>query len=198
VTCVGLVQRPSVTSRPPSITAKPFCLRGFQCTVAVTGVAEPRDLTRFEASRELMRHLGLTPWAYATGERHRQGGITKAGNTHARRALIEGAWAYRYPVKVSRHLQLRREQLPKPIPDISWKAHLWVCQRDRQVLARGKMRLRSSWPSSPQRQSRRKTAGGRHVPAASIQQGRQDTAPAANPADDPLRGGVCLLTTGAV
>ena len=52
--------------------------------------------------------------------RRRQGGISKAGNSHARRALVEGAWAYRDPAKVSRHLQLRLEKLPAEIEAISW------------------------------------------------------------------------------
>ena len=70
-------------------------LRGVQCTVAVTTVAELGDLTRFNNPRELRKFLGLIPSEYSTGERRRQGAITKAGNTHARRALVEGAWAYR-------------------------------------------------------------------------------------------------------
>jgi transposase len=79
-------------------------LRGVQFTVAVTLVAELGDLTRFDNPRQLMSYLGLIPSEYSSGDRRRQGGITKASNTHARRALIEGAWAYRYPAKVSRHL----------------------------------------------------------------------------------------------
>jgi len=84
-----------------------------------------------------MSYLGLTPSESSTGERRRQGGITKAGNTHARRALIEGAWAYRYPAKVSRHLQLRLEKVSKPIQDLSWKAQVRLCKRYRQLSARG-------------------------------------------------------------
>src|SRR5262247_3259968 len=113
-------------------------LRGVQFTAAVTLIAELGDLTRFENPRQLMSYLGLIPSEYSTGERRRQGGITKAGNTHARRALIEGAWAYRYPAKVSRHLQLRLEKVPKPIQDISWKAQVRLCRRYRQLSARGK------------------------------------------------------------
>src|SRR5919198_4215311 len=113
-------------------------LRGVQCTVAVTTVAELGDLTRFENPRQLMHYLGLTPSEYSTGERRRQGAITKAGNTHARRALVEGAWAYRYPAKVSRHLQLRLDKQPKAIQDISWKAQVRLCTRFRRLLARGK------------------------------------------------------------
>jgi transposase len=113
-------------------------LRGVQFTVAVTIVAELGDLTRFENPRQLMKHLGLIPSEYSSGERRRQGSITKAGNTHARRVLVEGAWAYRDPAKVSRHLQLRLEQLPKPIQDLSWKAQVRLCKRFRRLLARGK------------------------------------------------------------
>jgi transposase len=113
-------------------------LRGVQFTVAITLVAELGDLTRFDNPRQLMSYLGLIPSEYSSGDRRRQGGITKAGNTHARRALIEGAWAYRYPAKVSRHLQLRLETLPKPIQDISWKAQVRLCKRYRKLSARGK------------------------------------------------------------
>jgi transposase len=113
-------------------------LRGIQCTVAVTTVAERGDLTRVETPSQLMNYLGFTPSEYSPGERRRQGGITKAGNTHARRALIEGAWAYRDPAKVSRHLQLRLEKGPKPIQDLRWKAQGRRCTRSRQLSARGK------------------------------------------------------------
>jgi transposase len=111
--------------------------RGVQCTVAVTLVAELGDLTRFEHPMELMTYLGLTPSEYTSGERRRQGSITKAGNTHARRVLVEGAWAYRYPANVSRHLQRRLEKQPNVIQAISGKAQVRLCQRDRRLLARG-------------------------------------------------------------
>jgi transposase len=113
-------------------------LRGVQFTVAVTTVAALGDLTRFDHPKPLMSDLGLTPAAYSSGERRRQGHITKTGHSHARRALIEGAWADRDPAKVSRHLQRRLEQLPKPLQDISWRAQVRLCQRYRQLIARGK------------------------------------------------------------
>ena len=113
-------------------------LRGVQFTVAVTMVAEIGDLTRFDNPRELMNFLGLIPSEYSSGGQRQQGSITKAGNTHARRALVEGAWAYRYPAKVSRHLQLRLEKQPKVIQDISWKAQVRLCKRYRRLVARGK------------------------------------------------------------
>jgi transposase len=113
-------------------------LRGVQFMVAVTTVAELGDLTRFDTPRELMSFLGLIPSEYSSGERRRQGAITKAGHTPARRALIEGAWAYRYPAKVSRHLQLRLEKQSNVIQDISWKAQVRLCKRYRTLIARGK------------------------------------------------------------
>jgi transposase len=73
-----------------------------QFTVAITMVAEMGDLTRFEHPSELMKFLGLVPSEYSSGARRQQGAITKTGNTHARRVLVEGAWAYRYPAKISR------------------------------------------------------------------------------------------------
>jgi len=113
-------------------------LRGVQFTVAITPIAELGDLSRFEHPRQLMSYLGLTPSEHTSGQRRRQGAITKTGNSHARRALIEGAWSYRYPAKVSRHLQLRLEKLPKVIQDISWKAQVRLCKHYRRLLARGK------------------------------------------------------------
>ena len=113
-------------------------LRGIQFTVAVITVAELGDLSRFDNPRQLMKFLGLIPSEYSSAEKRRQGSITKAGNTHARRALVEGAWAYRYSAKVSRHLQLRLETQPKSIQDISWKAQVRLCKRYRRLIARGK------------------------------------------------------------
>jgi transposase len=113
-------------------------LRGVQLTVAVTMVAEIGDLTRVDTPRELVKFLGLIPSEDTSAERRRQGSITTAGNTHARRALVEGAWAYRDPAKVSRHLQLRLEKPPKVIQDIRWKAQVRRCQRYRRLLSRGK------------------------------------------------------------
>jgi transposase len=112
-------------------------LRGVERTGAVILVAELGDLTRFDTPRKLMVYLGLTPSEYSSGDHRRQGGIAKAGNSHARRALVEGAWAYRYPAKVS-PLQLRLEKLPVEVQAISWKAQVRLCKRYRQLTARGK------------------------------------------------------------
>jgi transposase len=113
-------------------------LRGIQFIAAVTLIAELGDLSRFDTPRQLMSYLGLVPSEHSSGERRRQGSITKTGNSHARRVLVEGAWAYRYLAKVSRHLQLRLEKVPKVIQDISWKAQVRLCKRYRRLVARGK------------------------------------------------------------
>src|ERR1700752_2649500 len=112
-------------------------LRGVQCIRAVTLVADMGDRTRCDTPRALMTCLGWIPSDYASGARRQQGSMTTAGHTHARRALVEGAWAYRYPAKVSRHLQLRLEQQPNILQDLSWKAQVRLCQRSRQLIARG-------------------------------------------------------------
>ena len=113
-------------------------LRGLNLTGAVTLIAEVGDLTRFDTARKLMSYLGLTPSEYSSGPHRHQGSITKAGNGHARRALVEGAWAYRYPAKVSRHLQLRLEKVPAEVRAIAWKTQLRLCKRYRLLSARGK------------------------------------------------------------
>jgi transposase len=113
-------------------------LRGVQFLVAITVVAELGDLTRFDNPRQLAAFVGLIPSEYSSGGSRRQGGITKAGNGRARRALIEAAWAYRHPAKVSAHIQSRIDRLPKPIQDLGWKAQVRLCKRFRRLVARGK------------------------------------------------------------
>ena len=113
-------------------------LRGVRFIVAMTVVAEVGDLTRFDNPRQLMAYLGLSPSEHSSGGKRRLGGITKTGNSHARRVLVEGAWAYRHPAKVSRVIQVRLEDLPSSIQDIAWKAQLRLCKRYRRLVAKGK------------------------------------------------------------
>jgi transposase len=113
-------------------------LRGVQFTIAIITIAELGDLRRFDHPRQLMAYLGLTPSEYSSSDRRRQGGITKTGNGHARRALIEAAKAYRHRAKVSEQIQARQQHLPKAICDIAWRAQVRLCGRYRKLLARGK------------------------------------------------------------
>jgi len=112
--------------------------RGVSLIVATTLLAEMGDLSRFANPAQLMAHLGLVPSEYSTGERVKKGGITKTGNSHARRVLIEAAWSYRMPARVSRLLLKRQQELPEPVRQIAWKAQLRLCVRFRKLMAAGK------------------------------------------------------------
>jgi len=113
-------------------------LRGIQFTTAISLLAELGDLSRFDHPRQLMAWLGVTPSEHSSGEKRRLGSITKAGNSYARRLLVEAAWSYRHPAKISPAIQKRHEALPKPIIDRAWDAQLRLCKRYRRLTARGK------------------------------------------------------------
>jgi len=97
-------------------------LRGLALLSAATLVAELGDLHRFGTARQLMGSLGLVPSEDSTGDQRHQGGITKMGNAIARRALIEAAWNYRMPARLSRELLKRQEGLSKEVKDLAWAA----------------------------------------------------------------------------
>lgn len=111
-------------------------LRGVSALHAVRIVAELGDLARFESPRRLMAYLGLTPSEDSSGRRRRQGSITKAGNSSARRAMVEAAWAYAHPARVSWVIARRQTGLAKSVTDIAWKAQLRLCARFRRLAAR--------------------------------------------------------------
>jgi len=113
-------------------------LRGVSLIVATTTVAELGDLTRFDHPRHLMAYLGLVPSEHSSGETVKRGGITKTGNKHARRMLVEAAWSYRLPARVSRRLHERQRNLPQAVWEIAWKAQLRLCGRYRRLMAKGK------------------------------------------------------------
>ena len=113
-------------------------MRGVSFVVAVTFAAEIGDLGRFDTPRQLMAFLGLVPAERSTGETVRRAGLTLAGNRHARRVLVEGAWSYRHPARVTETLRIRLERLPKAVRDIAWKAQLRLCGRYRRLSAAGK------------------------------------------------------------
>jgi transposase len=85
-----------------------------------------------------MAYLGLVPSEQSSGTTRRQGAITKAGNGAARRMLIEAAWSYRFPARISRDLLLRQEGLAKPTRDTAWKAQGRLCRRYRKLARAGK------------------------------------------------------------
>ncbi len=113
-------------------------MRGVSLLVAATMAAEVGDLSRFDNPRQLMAYLGLVPSEHSSGDTTRRGSITRAGNSHARRALVEGSWTYRHPARVSRQMADRLEHLPQAVRDIAWKAQVRLCQRFRRLEAKGK------------------------------------------------------------
>jgi transposase len=111
-------------------------LRGIDFVAAVTLVAEVGDFRRFARPREVMSFLGLVPSEFSSGEHRRQGEITKAGNGHARRMLVEAAWNYRFPARISRLLLTRQEGQSKLIRDIAWRAQLRLTRRFARLRSR--------------------------------------------------------------
>jgi transposase len=110
-----------------------MCLKGFDFVAAVTFIAEMGDLTRFAHPRALMSYLGLVPSEFSSGNTRRQGAITRSGNKHARRILVEAAWGNRFKAQITRMLEVRQEGQPKIIRDISWKAQLRLSKRWRSL-----------------------------------------------------------------
>jgi transposase len=113
-------------------------MRGVSFLVAITFAAEIGDVRRFESPRQLMAFLGLVPSERSTGETVRRGGLTLAGNRRVRRALVEGAWSYRHPARVSETIRSRLEGLPRAVREIAWKAQVRLCARYRRLMAAGK------------------------------------------------------------
>jgi len=113
-------------------------MRGVSLQVSVTTVAELGDLKRFDNPRKLMSYLGLVPSEHSSGGSRRTGSITKAGNGHVRKALVEAAHTYRLKARIGKELLARQEGLPKQICDIAWKAQVRLCSRFRKMEARGK------------------------------------------------------------
>lgn len=113
-------------------------MRGISLLSAVTLMAELGDLTRFEHPSQLMAYLGLVPSEHSSGNSVKKGGITKSGNTHARRTLIESAQAYRLPARKSAAIRKRQQGLPRQVLRVSWDAQVRLCYRYRILKARGK------------------------------------------------------------
>lgn len=113
-------------------------MRGIDLITAVGFLAELGDLSRFESPRQLMAFLGLVPSERSTGDSVRRGSITKAGNIRARRLLVESAWSYRYPARVSKEKLAKVEAAPRSVREIAWKAQTRLCGRFRNLTRKGK------------------------------------------------------------
>lgn len=114
------------------------CFRGVNTITAMGLITELHDFIRFEHPRSLMCFLGLVPSEYSSGESRFRGGITKTGNNHARRLLVEMAWHYRHKPRVSSHLQKRQKDQPTWAVSIANKAQHRLSRRMWRLMSRGK------------------------------------------------------------
>jgi transposase len=112
-------------------------LRGLDFLSATTIVAELGDLRRFAHPKDLMGYLGLVPSEHSSGPTRHRGELTRTGNTHVRRILIEAAWNHRFPARIGESLQPRLEGQPQDIVAIAWKAQVRLCAHFRRLRARG-------------------------------------------------------------
>lgn len=113
------------------------CFRGIALVTALTIVAELGDVRRFPSPRHLMSYLGVTPSEYSSGGTRRQGSITKAGNSHVRRVLVESSWHYRHRPGVGYRLRKRREGQPPEVVAIADRAQQRLHRRYRRMTERG-------------------------------------------------------------
>jgi transposase len=118
-------------------------LRGVQLVAAITLVAELQDFLRFEHPRKLMAYVGLVPGEHSSGTQRRQGSITKAGNSAARRMLVEVAWHYQHAARVSPIIARRQDGCPKAVTDIAWAAQLRLHAKFRRLQARKVMKTKA-------------------------------------------------------
>lgn len=112
--------------------------RGIRLITAVILAAELGDLRRFDKPTQLMAYLGLVPSEHSSGNTRRQGGITKTGNGHARRVLVESAWSYRFQPKVRPELARRQKGVSEEVKRIAWRAQQRLCGRYKRLRGRNK------------------------------------------------------------
>lgn len=117
-----------------------MALRGVSLITAMTVLAELGDISRFDSPRQLMGYLGLVPSEHSSGPRRRQGAITKTGNGHARRVLVEAGWNYRFAARKTRVIEQRAERTSARVQAIAWQAQKRLCARYRQLIAAGKVK----------------------------------------------------------
>jgi transposase len=117
--------------------------RGVNLLTAMTVVAEIGDLRRFDSAPQLMAYLGLVPSEHSSGATRSRGAITKTGNAHVRRVLVEASWTYRHPARKTAHLQRRAERTSEAVQDIAWKAQKRLCARYRLMEGKGKLKVQA-------------------------------------------------------
>jgi transposase len=121
-----------------ALVAKLRCLRGVETLTALGIVCEVDDFGRFRSAEEFMSYVGLVPSERSSGERRRQGSITKAGNGHVRRLLVEAAWHARRRPRVGYELARRQRGQDAAVRARAWRCQQRLYRRWRRMLARGK------------------------------------------------------------
>lgn len=121
-----------------AIIAALQALRGIAQVSAATIAVEVGRFSRFRSPRQLMGYSGVVPREHSSGARVRRGAITKTGNAHLRRILVEAAWSYRHRPALGRRLCERQASVGEPICQMAWKAQHRLHQRYRVLSARGK------------------------------------------------------------
>jgi len=116
------------------------CLRGVARVTAAIIAVEVGDLSRFRSAPELMSYAGAVPSEYSSGGKTSRGAITKTGNGHLRRVIVEAAWAYRYRPAIGPELRRRQQCLAAGIREISWKAQHRLHSRYAKLVLAGKHR----------------------------------------------------------
>jgi transposase len=120
------------------LVAKLRCLRGIDTLTALALVAEIGDFSRFESAEAFMAFVGLVPSEHSSGERRRQGSITKVGNSHVRRLLVEAAWHARRRPKVGYELARRHRGQDAAVIERAWRCQQRLYQRWQRMTSRGK------------------------------------------------------------
>jgi transposase len=113
-------------------------LRGIAKTSAATIVAEAGDLSRFARAPQLVGYCGMGSRENSSGVRQRRGAITKAGNAHLRRVVVEAAWSYRHRPAVCAALHKRQARLSPEVTAMAWKAQHRLNSRYRRLIGRQK------------------------------------------------------------
>jgi transposase len=114
------------------------CFRGMDDITALTIAAELGDPRRFPSARGLMAYVGLIPSEHSSGTKRARGAITKTGNAHLRRVLVEAAWHYRHHPFIGKQLRHRQQSAPEPAKLHAWRAQQRLYRRYQRLAARGK------------------------------------------------------------
>jgi transposase len=120
------------------LVARLRCLRGIDTLSALGLVTEIADFSRFRTAAEFMAFVGLVPSEHSSGERRRQGSITKAGNAHVRRLLVEAAWHARRRPRVGYELHRRQRGQDAVVVERAWRCQQRLYSRWQRMAGRGK------------------------------------------------------------